>query len=67
MIGVVAGAVQGQLHQAGTLSTQTSPTTSPAGSPRSKTPVSGDGCTIRAYGYDADANRTSLTTKPLSR
>jgi len=53
-----------QLTQAGSLSSQIHSYDAAGRLKTVQDTPAGAGCTIRGYGYDADANRTSLNTKP---
>jgi YD repeat-containing protein len=53
-----------QLTQGGSVSSQTYAYDGAGRLKQVNDSPAGSGCTIRAYGYDADANRTSLNTKP---
>lgn len=60
-----SSSIHGQrLTQAGSLSSQTYSYDVAGRLKQVNDSPSGGGCTIRAYGYDADTNRTSLNTKP---
>jgi RHS repeat-associated protein len=59
-----AESVHGQdLTQAGTLADQAYTYDAASRLTKTQDTPAGGGCTIRSYGYDADANRTSLNTK----